>query len=85
MGKLLNPKVVSRVYEYLTYVEYQKLLKSIKMKKFGFKDVALETEEVTVKVPEKVIMKTVIGNRQNSKVDVRQPGTYYHVRLEYIV
>ena len=99
MGKLLNPKVVSRYYQYLTYPEYQKFLKALKSKKMGFKDVALEVEEVTVE--KEIVVDTNFA--QPPKIfqagphhwadksgDVRhrqhvEPGTYYHVRLEYIV
>ncbi len=46
-AKLLNPKVIVRIFEDVSHSDMKRLLRARKQKKFGFKDVAYEVEEVS--------------------------------------
>ncbi len=45
-AKLLNPKVIVRIFNDITHVDMKKLLRARTQKKFAFKDVAYDVEEV---------------------------------------
>lgn len=46
-ARLLNPKVIVRQFKELTWTETKRLIATRKSKKYGFKDVAYEVEEVS--------------------------------------
>lgn len=46
-AKLLNPKVIIREYIGINKTEMLRLLRESKKKKYGFKDVAFEVDEVS--------------------------------------
>jgi len=53
----------------------------------GFKDIALDVEEVLVKEVIEIKKSFVCGNSKgyyNQTVTIK-PGTYYHVYMEYLV
>lgn len=45
-AKLLKPKVVVRVFENISHTDMKRLLRARKQKKFAFKDVAYDVEEL---------------------------------------
>lgn len=77
---LLEPKVRTVDFKFLTQAELNKLLKRIKQKKYGMKIAAVDVDEITVDVKEPV-QKT---NRFREKQRI-EPGNYFNVHLEYVV
>ena len=87
--KLLNPKVVVVKREYLTEKQLLSLLKKLKQKKYGFKEYAVDVEEVIV-TKEIVITHYYKSNSMyGRKGDISgsskiKPGNYFNLHLEYI-
>ncbi len=77
MPRLLNPKVICRTYQLITLAEVKRIIAAGKSKRCAMKDFAVEVEEVTLK-SERII--TVLATTKLVK-----PGTYFNVRLEYIL
>lgn len=87
MRNLLNPKVQVMSRKYLTEKEFKTFQTKIKRKKMGFKDIALDVEEVLVKEAIEIKKSFVCGDSKgyyNQTVTIK-PGTYYHVYMEYLV
>ena len=88
--KLLNPKVHFVERKFLTEDQMLRLLKKFKQKKFGFKDYAVEVEEVVLDAPYKqcfyIKTKSMYGRLgELERVKSLNPGSYFHLRIEYIV
>lgn len=45
-AKLLNPKVIVRIFNNISHTDVKRLLRARKQKKFAFKDVAYDVEEI---------------------------------------
>ncbi len=97
MTHLLSPKVFNSTLKYATEKQLAQYLKLLKLspatkRKFGFVDVAVEVEEVTVteliNIPRRATntyKKTPMLYREDEGARFIVPGTYYHVHLEYIL
>ena len=93
--KLLNPKVHSQSRKWCTEKQMFAILKKLKQKKYGFKDYAVEVEEVEIKQTTQIPyhLKTTTLNANIGRKCLGQaegavmltPGTYFHVYVEYIV
>lgn len=75
--RLLNPKVHSQSRKWCTEKQMLAILKKLKQKKYGFKDYAVDVEEVT-EIPGFI---KIAGNN----VKLNPEESYFHVYVEYIV
>lgn len=60
------------------------LLKKFKQKKYGMKIYAVDVEEVELTKEQKQIWASK-ANLRFGHVTKLQPGTYFHLRIEYVV
>lgn len=84
MAELLKPKVIVKQFWCLSYQEMLRATRLTKKpKKYGFTDVAVYIEEVVVPLPCNVKETRISCGRSTTRK--LKPGTYYNIRLEYIV
>ncbi len=80
MNRLLNPKVSFCYRKWLTEDKMLALLKKLKSKKFGAKVYAVDVEEV--QLDKEILLDSKFWYVTKTKL---KPGTYFHIRVEYIV
>lgn len=84
MPRLLDPKVICRNYELVTLADVKRIIAAGKSKRCAMKDFAVEVNEVDLTECVHITVPSPIqGRRPETKV--LKPGTYFNVRLEYIV
>lgn len=84
MPRLLDPKVICRNYELVTLADVKRIITAGKSKRCGMKDFAVEVEEVELTEQIDITVPSAIYGRWPEK-KILKPGTYFNVRLEYIV
>jgi len=79
-ARLLDPKVHFVERKLLTEKQLNSILRKLKQKKYGFKDYAVDVEEVTIDKDAK--QRSASGQ---SVLNTIKHGTYFNIRVEYIV
>lgn len=83
MPRLLNPKVICRNYELVTLADVKRIIAAGKSKRCGMKDFAVEVEEVELTECTEITVPSRFNRWPETKI--LNPGSYFNVRLEYIV
>lgn len=85
--RLLNPKVQSMSRKWCTEKQMLQILKKLKMKKYGFKDYAIEVEEVTVDKHQTIEYRAsdkYQSRIRETDIKLNPDESYFHVYVEYI-